>query len=417
MIANIISSAFSTAKIVETSENPLDNTEIAFNTLIENIQDSIATITLSNKVMYWQRELSYVSTLIQLNSGEEFTLENAATDIGRNIDKIAFNHKNNAFLDVTYNSNNEIIGKYVVKEIDNSNSSEPIVTYYNSVIITRDILRTAVNSMVAEFKIAEPTTEEEIANELIDNLSTRVATTTYNANIYNDYESALTDLNSVKTTMETTADNMKDVTVENFSNTHITTIDNMLDSCESKIICGTTTTRKIAVMLVKDFKVASPTTEEDQIINEIINNLINNINEGLVSDYAEVFTELKDIQNEMTSVKEMFEDKDIVSFSEAEFVAIDQMLESFQLKSICGTSTTRKIAKLMMKKAKNSLTDDGTNNAIMSTEVGTYIENQINYYSNSTAEKEVYHSSSSETYSNPMATLYKRLSDLSQLNP
>ena len=73
MIANIISSAFSTAKIVETSADPLDNIETAFNTLIENIQDSILAITTENKVMSWARELSYVSTLIQLNSGEVFT--------------------------------------------------------------------------------------------------------------------------------------------------------------------------------------------------------------------------------------------------------------------------------------------------------------------------------------------------------
>ena len=417
MLANIISSAFSTAKIVGTTDDPLNNTEVAFNTLIEDIQTSITTIASDNKVISWERELSYVTTLIQLNSGEVFTLENAATDIGSNIDKIAFNHKNNVFLDITYNLNNNIIGKYVVKEVDTSDPDNVITTYYNSVIITRDILKTAVNAMVAEFKIAEPTTEEEIANELIDNLTTRVATTTYNASIYNDYETALTDLNSVKTTMETTADSMQSVTIENFSDAHITTIDNMLDSCESKIICGTTTTRNIAVMLVKDFKVKSPTTEEDQIINEIIDNLISNINNGLVSDYAEVFTELKDIQTEMTSVKEKFEDKELVAFSETEFVAIDQMLESFQSKSICGTSTTRKIAKLMMQKAKSSLTDDGTNNAIMSTEIGTYIENQISYYNTSTAEKEVYHSASTETYANPMATLYQKLSDLGHLNP
>ena len=409
MIANIISSAFSTAKIVETSADPLDNIETAFNTLIENIQDSILAITTENKVMSWARELSYVSTLIQLNSGEVFTIENAATDIGKNIDKIAFNHKDNAFLDVNYNSDKNIVGKYVVKEIDNT-TSVPTTIYYNSVIITRDILKTAVNSMVVDFKVAEPDKQEEIANELIDNLSTRVSTTTYSPTIYNDYESALTDLNAVKTTMETTADTMAEVTVDNFGDEHITTIDNMLDSVESKIICGTATTRKIAVMLVEDFKVANATTDEDQIINEIIDNLISKINNGEVSDYAIVFTELKDIQNEITTVKSKFDSQDLIDFSREELVAIDQMLESLQEKTICGTVTTRKVANLMVKKAKDSLTNNGENQTIMSTEVGTYINTLTSYYSTSTAETEVYYSTtSSSEMANPMATIYDKL--------
>ena len=415
MIANIISSAFSTAKIVETSTDPLDNIETAFNTLIENIQDSILAITTENKVMSWARELSYVSTLIQLNSGEVFTLENAATDIGKNIDKIAFNHKDNTFLDVDYNADKHIVGKYVVKEVDDTDPDNVITTYYNSVIITRDILRTAVNSMVAEFKTEEPNDQEEIANELVDNLSTRVATT-YSTTIYNDYETALTDLNLVKTTMETTADDMAEITVENFANEHITTIDNMLDTVESKIICGTSTTRNIAVMLVEDFKVANATTDEDQIINEIIDNLISKINNGEVSDYAIVFTELKDIQDEMTSVKSMFETQELEDFDRNELVAIDQILESFQTKTICGVSTTRKIAKLMVKKAKSSLTT--TNEALLSTELGTYIESLNTYYSTSTSQQEVYYSTtSSDAYANPMATIYDKIEEAKQLLP
>ncbi len=410
MLANIISSAFSTAKVVGTIEKPLDNANIAFNTLIENIQSNIMSITNDNKVMSWARELAYVSTLIQLNSGAEFTIENAATDIGSNIDKIAFNHKDDAFLDVTYNSDKNIVGKYVVKEVDNSDPDNIITTYYNSIIITRDILKTAVNSMIAEFKVAEPTEQEEISNELIDNLSTRIATTTYNTSIYNDYETALTDLNLVKTTMENTADSMAEVTVENFGDEHITTIDNMLDTVESKIVCGTATTRKIAVMLVKDFKVQSPITDEELIINEIIDNLIGNINNGLVTDYAEVFTELKEVQDEITSVKSQFETKELINFNENELIAIDQMLEDFQAKSICGTATTRKIAKLMAEKSKNSITNDGENNDALATEVGIYIESLITYYSTSTAEQEVYYSTTStETYANPMATIYEKL--------
>ena len=416
IIANIISSAFSTAKIEESSATPLGTTELAFNTLIENIQSNIISIATDNKVMSWARELSYVSTLIQLNSDEEFTLANAATDIGRNIDKIAFNHKDNAFLDVVYNADKNIVGKYIVKEIDNSNSNNPTTIYYNSVIITRDILKTAVNSMVAEFKVAESTEQDKIANELIDNLSTRVETTSYNTNIYNDYETALTDLNSVKTTMETTADNMADITVETFSDSHITTIDNMLDTVESKIICGTTTTRNIAVMLVKDFKVANATTDEELIINEIIDNLIAQIKEGKVSDYAEVFTDLKDIQNDMDEMKTKFESKQLTTCTQEEFVAIDQMLERFQSKAICDTVTTRKIAKLMITKTKDNLTDNGNNNAIMSTEVGTYIDSLITYYSTSTAETEVYYSTtSSSAQANPMATIYNKLDALGQL--
>ena len=287
-----------------------------------------------------------------------------------------------------------------------------------AVIITRNILQTAVNAMVAEFKVAEPNKQEEIANELVDNLTNRVETSTYNSSKYNDYKTALTDLNSVKTTMQTTADNLAEVTMENFNDTHITTIDNMLDSFESKIICGTTTTRKIAVMLVEDFKIASPTTSEETIVNEIIDNLINQINGGKVSDYRQVFTDLKDIQNEMNTIKAKFEDKELTEFTRDELVAIDQMLETFQAKSICGTVTTRKIAKLMVDKVEDSLTNGGTNTTIMSTDVGTYINNLKTYYSTSNAETEVYYSTTStDTYVNPMATIYDKLEDLGHFIP
>lgn len=411
MIANIISAGFSTAKITAAQGDDLSDTEVAFNTLIDDIKTNISSITTANKVIKWQRELAYVSTLIQLNSGEEFTIENAATDIGANIDKIAFNHKNNTFLDVEYNTDKNIVGKYIVKEIDDTDPDNIITTYYNSVIITRTILKTAISSMVEEFKVETPvTSEDEIANELIDNLSTKVAIETYTTTLYNDYESALTDLNSVKTTMETTANNMSSITIETLTDEKIDEIDTMLDNFESKIICGTTTTRNIAVMLVEKFIIENPTTTEEEITNEIIQNTKDQINGGHVSDYAVVFTDLKNIKNEMSNIQTLFENNNIENLSRDKLSEVDEMLENFQTKSICGVLTTRKIAKLMVEKAQDSITNNGTNNDILLTEVGTVINDFKTHYntgiSSSSTTAETYYSATTAQYANPMTTIY-----------
>ncbi len=396
-LSSIISAAFSAAKI-SAGSGELSTIATAFNQLITDMQTSIATINTSNKVMTWARELSYVSTLIQLNSGAEFTLENAATDIGENLDKIAFNHTANAFLDVEYNASNEIVGKYVTKEVNDTDPDNVITTYHNSVVINRDMLKAAINAMVAEFKVQTPANKaEEIANELVDNLTTKVATTAYSTTLYNDYKTALTELNTVKTTIS----DLVNAEITDLDTQTITLLDTTLDGLESKIICGTATTRKIAVMIVEAFKINEPSSEEE-IMNEVIDNLINNINNGLVTDYAAVFTELKDIKDGMTEIVEMLSG-DIESLAREAFAAIDTTLASFQTKSICGVKTTRKFANLVVESFITEFT------YLMSTEVGTYLNELNAHYEtgiNSSSTTEETYVGSSGTYVNPMATLY-----------
>lgn len=245
IMGNIIASAFGTAKI----DSPESTTETAFNTVIEDIQSSIENISTLDKVITWQRELSFVSSLIQLNNPDaEITLENATTTVAVYLDKIAFNRNGAYFADIAYNTDNNIVGEYILeKEISSGKT-----IYYNSVIISRSSLKNLVNSLVVDFKIEAPAdSQDEIANELIDNLMTKVKVSDDDIEIkYTNYTEAFEDLDYVKQTMETTATNMDGKAADEITADEMLAIDEMLDEFQRTKISGVLTTRKIALMIL-----------------------------------------------------------------------------------------------------------------------------------------------------------------------
>ena len=252
----ILSSAFGTAQV---SGNNLTAEQTMFNQTIENIQTSITNIILYNKVIKWQRELAYVSTLTNLNSGEVYTLDNFIDKVAYNIDLIAFNKTSDAFLDVQYEkdtANNiyNISGIYEVKTTDNESN----ITYYNSVIISREILVTSVNTLLNNLKEtgSDITDTQTLANELISNIESSVNTgPTLSSSKYNTYTDTFNDVIHVKNTMNTQANDV-DATPSLEAIVELITdkasdIDNMLEDFQGRIISGITTTRKIAKMIAE----------------------------------------------------------------------------------------------------------------------------------------------------------------------
>lgn len=416
MIANIICAGFSSAIISDRPPEELNNSETAYNNIIEDIKENINNIALENKVIKWERELTYIRTLVQINSGETFYFNQIGEKIGSIVDIIAFNHKDNTFLDVVYNSDKNIVGKYITKEIDNSDPDNINTIYYNSVIIDRDIIRTAMNTMYDDFSSDNPSYEEEITNDLLNNLKIKISVENYNSTLYNDYQTAFAELNDLVDTIDNLKYEFNQLSIETITNEEILAIDSILDSFDAKIICGPAITQKIAILLINKLSKDNTETSEEELTNEIIENVCSKIENNHVSDYATTFTQMKEIYNSLENVRELFINKEITVFTREELIEIDKMLKDFQETSICGVITTRKVAKLMVEKAKESLIGDETNPIITGSSVATYMNELIDYYNsgitNANNTPETYYSETTSTYANPMATIYDKIQEI-----
>lgn len=270
MISSIVSACFDLAKVeVNEGETSL------INTIISSIQESITTINSGDKVITWNRELSYVATLLELSANATYTLDNISTTVARHIDHIAFNgldsnndDENDKFADIEYNTNNQIIGKYDYSyEVDNNGSTD--TKYYNSVIITRSLLQNAVNSILSDIELEETTDENKISNHLIANLESSINTTSieFNDNLYNNYTDAFADLDSVKKTMESMAESIGNLAIEDMTSEIAQSIDNMLNDFQNKPISGVITTRKIALLIAN--KIDTSTIEITAVKEEL----------------------------------------------------------------------------------------------------------------------------------------------------
>lgn len=249
-INSIISACFNMAKGESSEgessegESSEDDTSL-IKTIISSIQTSINEISTTDKVITWSRELSYIPTLLELSQNTTYTIDNIIDNVSTHIDHIAFNsidinqseeNPNYTFADVQYNAENKIIGAYYY--INNG-------THYNSVIVSRAILKNAVDSILEDLYSKETDTAAEITNEVINKLKTTINTTdSYNTEFYNNYSKAFEDLTYIKNEINK---------YKNISSLSIDTgneIDKMLDELENKILSGVKTTRKIAMLIL-----------------------------------------------------------------------------------------------------------------------------------------------------------------------
>lgn len=270
ILANIISAGFGTALVEEGADS--DSAVKMYNNLISDIQASIMSTLrhpdpnndqkeIPDKVIKWGRELSYVSNLTQLNADKVFTLDNAITDVATHLDLISFNTIDGNYADITYAENNDILGLYTDYIEDDTDPDNIIRTYYNSVIISRDILKNGVNNLLETLNVSDSESsdlsdsQKEIVSELINNLKTKINTgTTIQENVlYSTYTEAFNDLNEVKNIMKSKTNIVSnDVDLSTLTNNVVEEIDKTLTDLQSRIISGAVTTRKIALMIAKE---------------------------------------------------------------------------------------------------------------------------------------------------------------------
>ena len=273
ILSTLISSILDIAKVEEGNSQ-----DRAYNNLIESIKTQIISIDTQNKTMSWQRELDFVNNLVALNADTVYTIDNAAENLGKNIDAIAFNY--------TLDSENNILYNDVeyIKISDNNYKCVSVPTNNgNSLLITRESLKTTVaeflNSVKKDTTVSGLEKEQnEIINELVDNCSLKVANTNNQANnkinYYANFESSLTALSSLDSEInDINFDGIETLTDDTASN-----IDTMLNNYESKPITNIIVTRKIAKLILNKLNEScSNSLSTNAYFNKLISHYQTNI--------------------------------------------------------------------------------------------------------------------------------------------
>jgi len=282
IINKLISDLFDLAKVDGT-----DTKETAFNNLIVDIQGEITKYSDLDAIISWERELSYVNRLVELNKGTTFTVSNVAEEIGKNVDKIAFNQTTTTFNDIEFSDNK-------CKLIPTTDG--------NSLFITRSALKEVMSSFLSTVKYEIDPGEDqleiekkEIINDIIDNITDICETNTQLASgqKYKTMEAAFNDLSNIDSTITTTIDGLTGDIVALKSAGKVSGIDNMLNTFENKPACQVLITRRIALLILKNIVVPSGLLETTTYYNKLKTHYETNItNNSTESEHYETNDEL-----------------------------------------------------------------------------------------------------------------------------
>lgn len=272
IINDLIIGIFSTAK-VDTSAFPTDENlysteqkeQVAFNNLIVSIQNNISSISSHDQIMSWQRELSYVNSLIKMNGGVEYDLSNVATNVGANLDAVAFNvTDSNQFLDIIYDSDYNCT--YIPTFTISASTSEASTFSGNSLFVTRENIATLLSAYLNRVKetiTADDTAIDIEQKNLVNDVINNVATTVAQNNVqladdahYRNYELCLGDMYSIKCGIDDVINDVENDT-STLSVGLVTNIDTMLNNYQSKPAMGILLTRRMANLIVH--KIGVPT--------------------------------------------------------------------------------------------------------------------------------------------------------------
>lgn len=271
ILSKLVSDVLNLAKI----DNVTNTKDESYNNLILDIQNEISDISNKNKTMKWAREFDFVNKLKELNAGSNYTIDNVATTLGKNLDAIAFNKNADStkYNDIEYTLDSTS-NRYLCTYIPETNG--------NSLLITRESLIKVMQGFMSDTMktIKDDTTltsaekldneQNKIINEIIKNSYSKVA---YNNTMlvsidgnnnyiyYANFEDSLTELKNIggdngtiNSLMDTASGNIKDMTADTARN-----VDTLLNNLENKPLVYTQLTRRIAKLILN--KLGTPPVE------------------------------------------------------------------------------------------------------------------------------------------------------------
>jgi len=260
----------------------------SFNNLITNIQSEINAHSLNDSIISWKRELGYVNKLVTLNKNTVYTIENVATEIGKNIDVIAFNY--------TVSGS---VGKFNDVYQNNQCTDYLTASNGNSLFITRTALKTTMDGFLSTVKydtsnIADDLEKEqkEIINDIINN-TTNVSMTNAELNSKEKFvnmEQAFEQLNLIDELISGLVEIMDGdiITIKSTLTSNDLNIDNILNTFEYHPSCQILITRRIANLMLKYVVIPSELTETNTYYNKLRSHYDERItNQSLEREYYE----------------------------------------------------------------------------------------------------------------------------------
>ncbi len=401
MVANLMSGAIDTMK----DDITKGFTDTTIKTAVETAIDSISTEIKNKKAdttLSYETELSYIANLANIKiSNDVFKNMTSLQALGKELDKIAY-----------------------AKTTDNTSYDDS----QNSKIITRSTIGTLICDImpIAKSGNTEPTNVDKTIDAIITNTKTVVASDTVLS--WETELAPMSNLIKLKDTEVKKADiEMSGVDLgEDGKFTDEQLNDNVLIDSIAKTLDeiafnndgskytqnSLLITRSILKDLVAGFLADSKAegeADEDKITNAIIDNTTGKINTTDTFDtgtngsgtnvirqkksfntFKEAFTELLIVNKQINNMKSDFSDSvDISTMDASKASSLDTMLNKWQSNLICGVSTTKDVAILLLKNIKSSM-NNKSSNAFESTEVGKYVDALIARYTNDKATKENY---------------------------
>lgn len=289
ILTTLIIEIFDASKVTTTSEDSAEQTQKhAFNTLISNVAEQMTNIRDEDKVMSWQRELGFVNILVSLNKDVVYTIDNVASEVGNNLDAIAFNTNadKSQFVDFEYKSTGESV-------------KNPSTADGNSLFITRDALKDMMEGFLSTVKEDENNGDDlekdqhGIINGLINNSVTKIASTnndlslntdtdTYN-NVYTGFQASLGDLNNIKEALDGKLNSVKSADAIATEPDLAGEIDELLQETQSKPVSGIVLTRRMARLILNKLNLSGV---EPPYYSDLLNYYDTNINKETAESYS-----------------------------------------------------------------------------------------------------------------------------------
>ena len=229
----------------------IETDNVIINNAITRIAERIEELG-DETLLSWKKELDKVHELVALNSTNISSPDDSSMIriLGNNIDAIAFN---------TDENNTKYLDGYEYYSQEK----------YNSIVITREILRDTVADFLSGAKEEDNTGINEIINDLITNTTATVNTTgtPQNADLYPTFSASFDALISTKEDIEELEKTYREIKLSQISENSAKDIDKFFDNLQSKLICGINTTRKIAIVILENLQ----TSMEDHLTPSVFN--------------------------------------------------------------------------------------------------------------------------------------------------
>ncbi len=406
---------------------------------VDSIANKITDIKSSDKVISWEREFGFVSSVMSLKDAE--INDSSYNALGETIDAIAFRKNASAYSDIIYTADFAI-----------NLSATGDLNKANSLLIDRTTLNTHIASII-ESSTVTGGANATVINNTLNSIANSISS--HNEDIFS-WKYELSKINTLKNLndsaiissdldlpSETTVGSNGEIVYsdgvvigrdgkitkpENYTGTFVTptliqlalNLDKLsfnlnsestdyndiifdnhiptnydetkMDTFNSVIITRTIMKNLVAGIIGDSKDIEETDVDLREIIGNIVDATTSKVNEGenldtsnYYSTFAESFTALLRTKKRITTADNDFDNVNLQSLTEDSAKSADKLLSDLQNELICGIVTTRKVTKLILSNINASMSDlyFQAGLSFENTTTGKYIAGLITHFGDS----------------------------------